>query len=130
MSVEIKAQRVLLQSAARTVTTASVQQHDAVQQAVRVYLSITAASGTGGLKVFIRGYDKVSGNPCVLNGGGAAAIVAIGTYCYELMPMASTAVGGVLETVGRLLPSVWDIQTTVGDASSYTYSVSCEVLPL
>jgi len=128
--MDVKTQRVLLTSAARTATTACALQTDKSQQALRVYLNITAASGTGGLKVLIRGYDKVSGNAAQLNGGGAAAIVATGTYVYEMMPSAGTAVGGVLETVSRLLPVQWDVQVTHGDASSYTYSVSCDVLPL
>jgi hypothetical protein len=34
----------------------------------------------------------------------------------------------VQERRGSALPLEWDVQVTVGDASSYTYSLSCEVL--
>ncbi len=128
MSIGIKARRILLASAARTAATASLKQTDDVQQCCRVYLNVTAASGTGGLTPTFRGYDKVSGNAVSLTTGGAA-ITATGLYVYEMMANAQTAAGNVKETVGRYLPCVWDFNIAVGDASSYTYSVSCEVMP-
>ena len=124
-----KVQRILLASAARTVQTACPQQADAVQQFVRVYLNITAASGTGGLKAIIRGYDRVSGLPVNITVGGAAAVIATGLYVYELVSSGNVAVSPVLESVGRFLPVQWDVLVTVGDASSYTYSLSCELAP-
>ena len=128
MSVHIKARRILLPSAARTVATACLVQRDEVQQYCRVYLNVTAASGTGGLTGVFRGYDKVSGLPVALSAGGAA-VTAAGMYVYEMMPYPSAPAGAVKETVGRMLPVVWDFALAVGDASSYTYSVSCEVMP-
>ncbi|MBV9448561.1 MAG: hypothetical protein JO345_21965 [Streptosporangiaceae bacterium] len=127
MSVKIKTQRVLLSSATRTSTTACAKQTDPVEQCCRVYLSVTAASGTGGLTPQFRGYDRVSGNAVALSQGGAA-ITATGTYCYEMMPNARTAFGSVKESVGCYLPYQWDFQVTHGDSSNYTYSLSCEVL--
>jgi hypothetical protein len=127
---DAKTRRTLLPSAARTATTTSAIQKDAGQQCIRVYLNITVSvAGTGGLKVFVRGYDLTSGVPAQMNTGGAAAITATGIYVYELMPNASAAAGDVLETVGRVLPCVWDVQVTHGDGSSYTYSVGVEVMP-
>jgi hypothetical protein len=124
-----KTRRTLLASAVRTATTASAISKDAGQQCVRVYLSITAASGTGGLKVFIRGYDLASGLPAKMNAGGAAAIIATGIYVFELMPNNSAVAGDVMETVGRVLPCWWDVQVTHADGSNYTYSVGVEVMP-
>lgn len=129
MGINLKTHRTLLPSAARTVATACPQQTDTTEQYARVYLSITAASGTGGLKVQFRGYDKVSGNAVALSQGGAAAITATGMYVYEMMPNSQAAAGSVEETVGRMLPYTWDVSVTVGDASSYTYSLSADVLP-
>ena len=58
---------------------------------------------------------------------GGAAQTATGIYVYEMMPNNSVAAGNVIETAGRALPCVWDIQVTHGDSSSYTYSVGVEV---
>jgi hypothetical protein len=125
--MDVKTQRILLESAARTATTACAQQTDKTHRSVRVYLNVTAASGAGGLKVIIRGYDKVSGNPAAITGGGLTAITAAGIYVYELMPYAGESVGAVQETQGRLLPVGWDAEVTHADASSYTYSLSADV---
>jgi hypothetical protein len=124
--MDVRTQRVLLEPAARTATTACVQQVDKHHRSVRVYLNVTAASGTGGLKVLIRGYDKF-GNPAALTGGGLTAITATGIYVYELMPYAGESVGAVQETQGRLLPVQWDVQVTHADGSSYTYSLCADV---
>jgi hypothetical protein len=128
MATAIKTQRILLASAARTAAVASAKQVDAVEQYARVYVNVTAASGAGGLTCQFRGYDRVSGSAVALSTGGAA-ITATGLYVFEMMPNAQDAAGSVKETVGRMLPYQWDFQITVGDSSSYTYSVSAEVLP-
>jgi hypothetical protein len=127
---DLKTRRTLLASAARTATAISPVQKDASQQFARFYLNVTAASGTGGLKVIVRGYDVASGLPLALTAGGAG-VTAIGSYAFEMMP-SGTAAGlptGILECVGRILPCVWDVQVLAGDATSYTYSLSYEVFP-
>lgn len=123
-----KVQRPLLASAARTATTASAAFVETQHTCIRVYLNITVASGTGGLQPQIRGYDKVSGSPVAVTVGGTA-IVATGLYVYEMMPSANVAAGQVKESVGRYLPYKWDVNVVHGDASSYTYSLSCELIP-
>jgi hypothetical protein len=123
-----KTRRSLLASAARTATATSILQKDATQQCIRAYLNITVASGAGGLKLFFQGVDLVSGVAANLNGGGAAQ-TATGIYVYELMPNNSVAAGNVIETAGRALPCVWQVQVTAADSSSYTYSVGVEVFP-
>jgi hypothetical protein len=125
--MNVKAGRILLTSAARTATTACVRQSDAESCFLRVYLVVTAASGTGGLTVFIRGYDKATLTPAKLNAGGGA-VITTGVFVYELSTSSQTPAGDVKETVARLLPCIWDVNVAVGDASSYTYSVSCEVV--
>jgi hypothetical protein len=128
MASAIKTQRILLASLPRTATVACLKQTDAVEQYCRVYVNVTAASGTGGLTCQFRGYDRVSGAAVALSTGGAA-LTATGLYVFEMMPNSQAAAGNVKETVGRMLPYQWDFQITAGDGSSYTYSVSSEVLP-
>ena len=125
---QVKSRRVLLASAARTVATACPKQDDRIGKIVRLYLDVTAASGTGGLQPQIRGYDKISGNAVALTAGGTA-ITATGTYCYEMGLAEGTSSGNVKECVLRPLPEVWDVNVVVGDASSYTYSLSAEIIP-
>ncbi len=121
--------RVLLGSAARTVATATGVQTDIYARFVRLYLSITAASGTGGLSPVFRGYDRISGSPVELTAGGGAPITAAGVYCYEINAESiPTAVfGNVKEAACRQIPYQWDVTVKVGDASSYTYSLSADI---
>lgn len=126
-STAIKTQRGLLASAVRTATNATPIQKDPVAQFLRVYLNVSAASGTGGLTLVIRGYDKTSGNAAKLTTGGGA-IITTGIFVFELASSGQVAGGDVKETVSRPLPCQWDVQIAHGDASNYTYSVSCEVL--
>lgn len=119
----------LLESAARTATVASPKQQHYACRAIRLYLNITAASGTGGLQPIIRGYDLVSGTAVALSTGGTA-IVATGCYVYEMgLGLLSTAKqGNIEECQNRPAPVQWDVSIAVGDASSYTYSLSAEVI--
>jgi hypothetical protein len=104
-------------------------QNEATARALRLYLNITAASGTGGLQPIIRGYDKISGATVNLSTGGTA-IIATGCYCYEMgLGLLSTAKqGNIEECQNRPAPVQWDVSIAVGDASSYTYSLSAEIL--
>jgi hypothetical protein len=124
----IKTRRVLLASGARTASTASIKQTDVVCKILRLYLSVTAASGTGGLQPQVRAYDIVSGNSVALTTGGTA-ITATGTYCYEMGLAEGTAANNVKECVLRPVPYQWDVNVVHGDGSSYTYSLSAEVIP-
>ena len=128
MGASIKTRRILLESAVRTATVACAQQTDMTLRTARVYLNVSAASGTGGLNVYFRGYDWASGNPAALSGGAASAITATGVYVFEMMHGDAAAVGAVQDTVGRFLPVDWDVQVTHADGSNYTYSLSAEVI--
>jgi len=123
-----KARRQLLASAARTATTATVKFTDRWAKVLRLYLNVTVASGTGGLQPQVRGYDPVSGNAVAISAGGTA-IVATGTYVYEIGLAEGTTVGNVKECVLRPLPDVWDVNVVAGDGSSYTYSLGAEIIP-
>lgn len=127
--MDFHVQRSLLPSAARTATVACPVQNEVTARAIRLYLNITVASGSGGLQPVIRGYDKISGATVSLSTGGTA-IVATGCYCYEMgLGLLSTAKqGNIEECQNRPVPVQWDVNVVAGDASSYTYSLSVEVL--
>lgn len=119
----------LLESAARTATQATPKQQHYACKAIRLYLNITVASGTGGLQPVIRGYDLISGATVSLSTGGTA-IVATGCYVYEMgLGLLSTAKqGNIEECQNRPAPVQWDVNVVAGDSSSYTYSLSAEVI--
>jgi hypothetical protein len=125
---QVKARRQLLASAARTASTATIKFTDRDARIVRLYLNVTVATGTGGLQPQIRGYDAISGNAVALTTGGSA-IVGTGTYVYEMGLAEGTAAGNVKECVLRPLPTIWDVNVVAGDSSSYTYSLSAEIIP-
>lgn len=122
-----KARRALFGSAARTATVTSTRQKDRYSTGARFYLIVSAASGTGGLKVIVRGYDAY-GNAFAITAGGTA-VTATGSYVYELNPGDQTTGGAtsVQESAARPLPMEWDVQVTHGDSSSYTYALTAEV---
>lgn len=137
--IGVRTQRVLLESAARTASAATSNvtttnlgnvvklgpafDYDAIT--ARWYLNVTAASGTGGLTWTLRGYDKASGNFVVI-AADSAAVVATGTYSFEIGIAPVAPSGNRRVAVSELLPVQWDVLIAAGDASSYTYSLSME----
>jgi hypothetical protein len=119
-----------LPSAARTATTASPRMRNLYHRGVTVTLSVTAASGTGGLTLHVRGYDADSASGAafdlLLDG---AAIIATGTYVFIVDENALVG-AGVRAIASRPLTKNWDVQVVAGDGSSYTYSVSAQLLAL
>lgn len=117
----------MLAASARTTAAASADQTNLGCRGVLVVLNITAASGTGGLTLLIKGKDSVSNAYYQLN-ASPTAIIATGIYVYELYPGSSTAGSAgttlVNQRTAGVLPRTWRINVNVGDASSYTYSVS------
>jgi hypothetical protein len=119
----------ILASAARTATVDGADQTNYNGRGVQVVLSVTTASGTGGLQLLIQGRDPVSGNYYQLN-TTPTTVTATGTLGYELYPGSSgTAVaGGVVQRIAAMLPRTWRVRVQHGDASTYTYSVAAVVL--
>lgn len=109
-------------SAART-TAQSSDQTNYNGRGVRVVLSVTVASGTGGLTVHVRGKDSISGNYYDLLVAGSA-VAGTGTFVYDVYPGVAAAANGITLTASAFVPRNWNVQVAVGDASSYTYSVS------
>lgn len=127
MTSDMKTSRILLPSAARTADTTSRTQQDTQASALRLYLNVSVAPGTGGLLLVIRGYDKVSGNSVELSGGGLP-ITQTGCYAFEMGQQPDPATGNIWEAISRSIPYQWDVVVKHMDASSYTYSLSAEIL--
>lgn len=118
----------LLPSAARTATTTSAQARMAKRHTgAIVYMNVSAASGTGGVKAQLRCYDTL-GNPYAMHGGGTAK-TATGKYAYIVYPGGAAAAGDIMDVSNVPMGEQFDVLVTHGDGSSYTYSVDVELIP-
>ena len=116
----------VLSSAARTSAPAAVVFSGPTHyRGVRLLLNISAASGTGGLKVIVRARE--GGAVADLNTGGSAQTTT-GLKVYEIYPDAAAAAAGVVDAVSRQLPDEYEVAVTHADGSSYTYSLVMEKL--
>lgn len=118
----------ILESALRTATQTVAGFKPIGKRGLQLILRVSAASGTGGLTVKIRATDLISGEAVELL-ADAAPIIATGTFAFVLHPDRGAAAHGVRIAVAGQIPRDWDVQVVHGDASSYTYSVSGELLP-
>jgi hypothetical protein len=128
MALSIKTSRILLPSATRSASTATLAQVDTDAAALRLYLDVSAVSGTGGLLPIVRGYDRISGNCVELTTGGGLPVTQVGTYAFEMTYYPSDAFGNIREAVSRAVPYHWDVIVKHADGSNYTYSLSTELL--
>lgn len=140
MSMAFRTQKLLLRSVARTaatptsgITNAAAGNTVAIgpmksynDHTARFYLDVTAVSGTGGLTFQLRGHDRFTGKYSVLF-ADASAITATGTYVFEFGPSVAAASTGRRGVLDIYLPVEWDVNIAVGDASSYTYTLSVEL---
>lgn len=117
----------LLPSEARTTAYQSRILEADVEAGVMVFLDVTSASGTGGLTVRINAHDQVSGNAVALN-TAPTAITATGTYTYALYPFGAIS-GNVTQATSAYLPRLFSVSVSVGNSSSYTYSLGYCLLP-
>jgi len=116
-------QGTLLASAARTNSIVSPQQTNYNARGVQITLNVTAASGTGGLTVIIRGYDPVASSQYTIN-ALPTSITTTGVYVYEIYPGSSgAAASAIAQRTAGILPRTWSVTMSAGDASSYTYSI-------
>lgn len=118
-----------LASAARSATTLSSNIDARGARAIIVYLNITAASGTGGLTLRLFGVDPVSSTVATSASVSTAATTS-GTRIYHFGPGVGAASGATLAWggAGVMLGSLFAVQVLHGDASSYTYSVTYELI--
>lgn len=120
-------QATALASAARGSATTSTAQVNHNARGILAELDVSVASGTGGLTLNISGVPAAGTASRLFR--AAAAVIATGTYYYELYPGIGTALppaGGtrITERMSGGLPRQFLVEVSVGDASSYTYSVS------
>ena len=115
----------LLPSATRTATTNSANQTNLTGCGVMVYLNVTAASGTGGLKVAIQVIDPSSGSVGTVF-IATTAVTATGIYTYTIYPGLGVSEGAL--SANCLLPVGWRIQVQHSDGSNYTYSVGASII--
>jgi hypothetical protein len=108
----------LLASAARTTNTTSPSQTNYNARGVAIVLTVTVASGTGGLQAWIVGSDGAAGFSLT---SLPTTVTTTGTWSYGLYP-GVTGTTPMLWTSGAL-PRTWEARVTHGDASSYTYSL-------
>lgn len=84
---------------------------------VVIIIRISAASGTGGVTFFIEGNDTLNGlSYPILQ---SALIIAVQTLVLRVYP---GLVAAANLTANDVLPRNWQIRTTHGDASNYTYA--------
>lgn len=121
-----------LASAARTVSTVSSDIVTERARALYVWINCTAASGTGGLTLYVQTQDPVSGN-WVLTYVATASITTVRTSVVILGDGVSQGSNISLPTGqgdrGINLPKNVRLYMVHGDASSYTYSVGYEIVP-
>lgn len=123
----------LLASAARTATVQLPTQTNHNARGVFVVLNVTAASGTGGITPQFRAIDPISGTTVVLHATPPPAVTAVGRYGYVLYPGISVSAGtlgngSTILVASQVLPRLWTMVVSPGDASSYTYSLSYMLL--
>lgn len=121
----------LLTSAARTAAVNTADQVNVAGASAIICFNVAAASGTGGLKFTIQMKDPASGAYANLSASiPTSAMIAIGTYLYAIGTGCTTTSGLSAAPVALPLPSTWRLAVTVGDSSSYTYSVSASIAPV
>lgn len=116
--------RVALPLAARTAfTTTGTISADGFK-GVHWWLDVTAASGTGGIKVQLATIDPIFGN---LIGGYQFGVfqTTVGLTTGFIYPGAeSQQANAFVASLGLVIPPRFRFQINVGDATSYTYRLS------
>lgn len=112
----------LLASAARTAAlTVSKQETPNIEKLI-VFIDVTASAATPSVTFTIRGYkpnpDGVDDTYDIL---ASAAVTGVGNTVLKVSPGITAAANAA---VADNMPGEWDINITVADADSLTYSVS------
>lgn len=120
----------LLPSAARTALVADLVPDENVADArgLIVFLTVTAASGTGGLTMSLKALPPGGQTGGIAFATASAAIIATGLSILVVYPGIATA-ASPWTAVNSVLPTRFSLNVAVGDASSYTYSIAAFLLP-
>lgn len=122
-----------LASAIRSATTSSADIDTSGFRGIVVYVFVSAASGTGGLRIAIRGRDPVTTNYMQL-GITNTPMVAVGNqvavFGQGVGSVIQASIGaGVNGCLSTFLPDVVRVEIVHGDLSNYTYSVGYCLVP-
>jgi hypothetical protein len=112
-----------LASAARTATNNSGPLSNFAARGVHVIVDVTAFAATPSVVFTIDGFDVVSGKWYTLL--TSAAITGTGTTLLSVYPGITPAAN---TAVSQVIPRVWRVNATHGDADSITYSVGAIIL--
>ena len=121
---------ILLASAARTANTAAAvaafQSSIGLIRSVLLMLNVTAASGSGGLQVSLQ-----NASPLFNLTGGGTSVTATGVWTYWYGAGAPTTAGSGYRNAqpAPLGGGDFNVYVLVGDATSYTYSLSAYLFP-
>lgn len=115
--------QTLLTSAARTIATNSADFTNYNGRGLHVVVDLTTFGGAGSITVTIQGKDAISGKYYTLL--ASAALAAVATTVLRVFP-GSTVTANL--AANDLLPRVWRVAVTVGDATSHTYSIGASVI--
>lgn len=119
-----KSRYQLLPLAARTAAATPVRVNSRGTEGIIIYLNVTAASGTGGLVVQLRGFNN-EGSPVIFYASPSSVAATSRTYICSPWNL-SAAANGITAVQGVPLPYNFDVNVTHADGSSYTYSLAAE----
>lgn len=95
-----------------------------------ILISITAASGTGGVRAILQGIDPITDEPFNLYPDAAApAVTSTGMAGFLIHPNPGSAGGHITMAYQRPLPPIWRVHFTHGDGTPYTYRATALLLP-
>lgn len=114
----------ILPSATRTATTYGSNQSNLIGCGLAIYLNVTAASETGGLKVNLQSVDPASGATGTVF-LATTGVTATGQYVYLIYPGIAS---GATQAYNSLLPATFRVGVTHADGSNYTYSVGASII--
>lgn len=123
----------LLKDVTRTTSYRSETLLAKTEMGILVVLTVTAASGTGGLTVRINAQEQP------IHAGTSApwftplnraptAVTSTGTYSYSIYPFGANNGGNLTQATAGFLPRDFSVSVDHGDSSSYTYSLGYSLL--
>lgn len=117
--------QVALPSAARTTAQTTGTFTNKTARGVLLFLDVTAASGTGGLQVQAQAVDPTGQADVLAINSAPTAVTGTGLKLYAIYPGHSA---GATQSTSGVLPRLWNIKVSVGDSSSYTYSIAYQYI--
>ena len=115
--------RPILASAARTATVNGADQTNLSARGVVVTIDATASAATPSVVFTIQGKDQLSGTYRTIL--ASAAVTGVSTTVLKVYPGLTAAANAAANDV---LPPVWRVIATAGDADSLTYSVAADTI--